>query len=1523
MAATQQVIKAYQWPSYFVQELNSQGESSEALFRHAFLGIEAHSQNYKASAEYISFIVSWHWPISHFYEDRDGAATEKSIEQGSKRALRLVILGIATAGMAISALRTALATYHLKHPANVAHWMEVGIWFWLLLQCIMFRVLSLPTTCFAVSWRVGVSSGIALLVCCIRGYVDFRSGDFGKVYMALYGLQISIGIMISTFSFMIPRRPDVFHNGIVVDRQFTTSLLGWVSFSWIEPVLRECVHSRNLTIDGLPELDHSTRAETVYNSWKAVLPKRSALGTWDLWWSIFRSHFPALLCQMIITVTLSFLSFAPQIALLRILNLLEAQQRGEHLGPLWVPVVGLGLSVMSSATLETLKYWISFNKLAIRVQQQLSLAIFRKATCLSPAFSSDESGDCDADLSPVNIVAADIKNIADFLSYLFLSYESPIKLSIASVFLTRLLGWRSLLAGAAVLGLLTAFNAWAVWKYSGKQTSLMEHRDSRLRALAEMLGGIRQVKFSALENRWEEKINQLRDMEMQAQWTVNLWQIAFMSMYFISPILLSAACISVYVVFYGDLSAATAFTALSVMSSMEVSMAVLPDIISFLLNARVSMERIKSYLEQSEHVSKIVPLKDIEFQDATIAWPGCCDASGSLRGLSLKFPRDSLSIITGPTGSGKSLLLASILGETDILSGSISAPVPAPFEEISCFDASESWVTDSAIAFVSQSTWLQNATVRDNILLGLPLDRERYDKVVFASALEKDFELLPGKDRTEIRSKGANLSGGQRWRICLARALYSRAHTLLLDDIFSALDVHTREHIYQYAFHGELLRRRTCILVTHHLELCLPLAKYLVRLENGVMKSAEALPDTQPVPGKWREPLVHPTESPPAPRDAQNSDQGSMESTNSSSERKVSAIILREGGGILQWSILAVAALGFGGFMLARSWWIHIWTDNHRESAQATVSQHSALFYLGGYLALSALACVFGTCRTYFSLSAAFRASQSLFRQMLFAVLRAPIQWYDTVPMGHILSRFSADFNALDSRVGVELRATLEYSMDVAMAMIAGTIVNPMLLLVSAVLLTVYFWCARWFITASRHLKGLENAAKGPLLEDLDTTIGSLSSVRAFGQVNLAIERFQEKVGRHARAFWHLWLLNRWLGFRINIIGAAFSALSAAMVAYVPGINPSMAGFAIGFTIEVSLTMALSVRCYANLEQGMNSVKRIHSFSTIPTEKNEPLITDIPEAWPEKGKLEVSQLVVRPTPYLPPVLKGIDFTVTPNTRVGVVGRTGAGKSSLVLALFRFLEASEGKIMVDGIDISRVPLDRLRSRLAIIPQHPMLFRGTVRSNLDPVGEYDDSLLISALQAVGWEQEGESYKSTYTAQEMESSCTYSSSGTVCTSPMSALGAEESTDTEQDSLFPHKGPWGPLDQPITDCGGNISHGQQQLLCLARAIIRQPKIMIMDEATSAVDKSTEDLIQRSLRSALSQCETTLLVIAHRLKTIADSDMVLVMDCGMIVESGSPQKLLRRPGGVFRGMVEQDPERDTLENIILRRVPE
>lgn len=494
----------------------------------------------------------------------------------------------------------------------------------------------------------------------------------------------------------------------------------------------------------------------------------------------------------------------------------------------------------------------------------------------------------------------------------------------------------------------------------------------------------------------------------------------------------------------------------------------------------------------------------------------------------------------------------------------------------------------------------------------------------------------------------------------------------------------------------------------------------------------------------------------------------------------------------------------------------------------------------------------------------ALRASERLFQQCLRGVLSAPLQWLDTVPVGQILNRFSVDLNIVDSRICLSLIQMLAAGLESGSVIVAGIIVNPLSIIPIAPLAAACVYFSRVYLVAAREMKRMENIARSPIYEKFNASLTGLWTIRAYGKSEIYIEQMQKLVDAHARAYWHQWLLTRWLGTRINITAAIFTTSVAVLVTRQHGVDAALAGFAIGFSIQLSSAITQLIQVYTGLELDLNSVGRVLEYSDVESELYDGI--DPPTAWPTEGRLDMVNLAVKYAPDLPPVLNGVNVSIDGYQRVGIVGRTGAGKSSLALALFRFLEASHGQILIDGFDIAKMTLTHLRGRLAIIPQNPVLFSGTVRSNLDPFQEYDDDELLSALAQVKY--------TTSTAKIRSSE---------------------------------------LETPIYKGGLNLSQGQRQLLCLARAIVSNPKILILDEATSSIDHATDEKIQQALRERFGRGSSTLLVIAHRLSTIADFDHILVLDRGTAVEFGSPRDLINLKNGIFRAMVEKDSERDQL----------
>lgn len=557
-------------------------------------------------------------------------------------------------------------------------------------------------------------------------------------------------------------------------------------------------------------------------------------------------------------------------------------------------------------------------------------------------------------------------------------------------------------------------------------------------------------------------------------------------------------------------------------------------------------------------------------------------------------------------------------------------------------------------------------------------------------------------------------------------------------------------------------------------------------------------------------------------------------------------------------------------------------------------------------MGIAILGCIISTAKFFYIFLGSLRASRKLFAEMNFTILRTPIRWLDTVPVGRILNRYTNDFSVIDSQLANSFSFGFNSVLSLFTVILAGLVVSPYIMILALVLLLICLRIAITYMDAARPVKRLESNTKSPVFEQFGSSLTGVTTIRGFDKAEVYIERMYKKIDDYSTATWHLWLFNRWMGLRMALVGSVFSSFVASLILLTPGIDAALAGFALAFALDFSSAIIWTIRLYSNIELNMNAAERIvevshlvllgsrdeltpgMQYTELPTESLDGISP--PAAWPTGGRIEVDNLVVGYVADMPPVLKGLSFSINSNERVGVVGRTGAGKSSLTLALFRFLEARSGTIHIDGIDISKIKLHDLRSRLAIIPQDPVLFSGTIRSNLDPFDHHTDAELRDCLERVHLITDSEN-----------------SSGSATPMP----GSSEATETPKNTnVFKN------LDSPVSEGGLNLSQGQRQLLCLARAIVSRPRIMVLDEATSAVDMHTDGLIQRSIREEFT--DATLLVIAHRLSTIADFDRVLVLSDGCVAEYGSPKELWEKgEGGIFRGMCEESGEKEKLKAVI------
>ncbi|KAL4866504.1 hypothetical protein BDV12DRAFT_210434 [Aspergillus spectabilis] len=1532
------------------------------------------------------------------YEDEDGEATEQSLKEfeHAQRWQRWVIVGFSVLGFGV-VLAQAVVGSVSGGDFTVGSWVQVGGWMVLCLQPVSQFTEPSCVKRYEHGIKMFWGSLLSIIVVCTQVAIFWSTGSkirTSPAFTVLLASQIIIATARAVFCILIPRRPNIYFEDQVVDQEFSVTAYNRFTYGWATSLLQFASRNKGLGIDDLPKLPYAARADTVHARLERFQGGRK------LWVALALRHARALTVQGFLSLVVCVLGFGPQVALYKILKVLEDRSvLAVDSSEAWMWVGALGFLLALSSSIESWLWWLIYSDLWVPIYEGLSGMVFAKSMrCKDVKWAKgkssreiDEWEDEEEEegeeqernrQSIINLAAVDSKRIADFVTFCYLIPSCVIRLAIAAVFLARLIGWPSLLAGIGVAILLTPLNSWLTKRYALAQEELMKASDKRTSAVTEVLQAIRQIKFGALEQQWQDRITEKREAELNLLWKTSVYTTGMVSVWIMGPLLLSAVSLTVHALTRGELSPSVAFTALSIFGSLESSLAGLPDLISKAMEAKVSADRIDSYLNAAEKVSNAADVDRISFEDATVAWPADDEEQDkrwecegfALQHLTLQFPPKGLSVIVGKTGSGKSLLLASILGECDVLSGSVKVPRPVPpsqrFDHIAhCGN----WILDTAIAYVAQNPWMENASIKENILFGLPYDRQRYRQTLFASGLEKDMTILPDGDLTDIGANGINLSGGQRWRISFARALYSRAGILIMDDIFSALDAETGRHVYEHAVTGELGHGRTRILVTHHVGLCLPRTDYCVLIENGgishagtveELKSTGGLTELQGTAEVSRERPAVPQEPPKIKRSSAASAgrrssvfsiqtikkfmQEEKRETGSIS-MKVYTTYLNKGNGLGWWILAFLCYAAFMALLVGRSWWVSVWTAStsptHPHQAPITHQainlttstpeprNHNLTFYLTIYIAISALACLLGTIRCLALALAFIHSSRQLFSDLLHTILRAPLRWLDTVPLGRILNRFTSDIYLLDWRLGYDIGHLVYKLLELIGILIAGVSVSPILLILALALLTLCIRLCKDYLAGVREIKRLESNAKSPVLEKFSSTLSGLTTLRAYSKPEVYIAEMYTLITRHAQASFYLWLFNRWLGFWMALVGALFSLLTAGLVVYLPGTSAALAGFAMSFALQYNYAVAMGLRFYANVEIDMNATERILEYSNIQTEPQTGYHP--PATWPKTGRIEVENLTVSYAPDLPSVLKNISFTVENNQRVGVVGRTGAGKSSLTLALFRFLDAQEGRIIIDALDVAHVNLTELRRRLAIIPQDPVLFSGTVRSNLDPFGVHSDKELWGALERVslvsGLESRGGSGSETSTLASL-----VANSSSLPRSEIEGEGEEEdlsgsstlaSPSSSSSRIFhiPPKHPHSTsntipslsLSTPITTNGTNLSHGQRQLLSLARALISHPKIMILDEATSAVDTATDSLIQSSIRAEFGRNDSSLLVIAHRLSTIADFDRILVLDEGRVVESGDPRELMGIEGGVFRNLVERSGERGAVEGII------
>ncbi|KAJ9192292.1 hypothetical protein DTO164E3_8431 [Paecilomyces variotii] len=940
--------------------------------------------------------------------------------------------------------------------------------------------------------------------------------------------------------------------------------------------------------------------------------------------------------------------------------------------------------------------------------------------------------------------------------------------------------------------------------------------------------------------------------------------------------------------------------------------------------------------------------------------------------LDVSFQIGKLNVIAGPTGSGKTSLLMALLGEMNLIEGKVYLPGGGRSRAEIPLDP-ETLLTES-VAYCAQEPWLVNDTIKENIVFASPFDKRRYNSVIKACALERDLSILDAGDQTLVGEKGISLSGGQKQRISLARAMYSRARHLLLDDCLSAVDSHTAKHIFQEAIMGPLMFNRTCVLVTHNVALTAPQADHVVVLDNGRISVqgppdevaasgalGEDLLKSRPtsrggshlssrVPSNLEEQLEHANGEHEPNGDADGTANGSASKAGKSAltESKavgsvkmstikmyldsmgpwyfwiiaVAVFCAQQLGSvstniwIRQWAnayhnekvepdaagtYAAVANFKFPSFISGSvprttSWGAHQLNMNSNGSTDGNVN---VSYYLGVYALLGIAYVIISMTREAVLFWGSLHASWKIHGRLLKAVLHAKFRFFDSTPLGQLMNRFSKDVEAVDQEVAPVAIGMLHCMASVIMIVILISVITPGFLIAGIFITMVYAALGAVYLNSSRDLKRLESVQRSPLYQQFGETLHGIVTIRAYGDEQRFILDNHRRINSYNRPHLYLWACNRWLAYRVDMTGALVSFFSATFVILSVGkIDAGAAGLSLTYAVTFTENILWLVRLYAEAQQNMNSVERVKEYLEVDQEAD-AVIPDSrpPPGWPTRGSLQFIDYTTRYRPDLDPVLKNVTFTVQAGEKVGIVGRTGAGKSSLALALFRGLEAEKGQIIIDDVDIGKIGLQDLREAITIVPQDPTLFTGTIRSNLDPFGLFTDEQILTALRRVhllGSDTSGSATPTTSNLSEAE------------TASPTPNGSDGTAAVFQDN----KNIFRNLETPVSESGSNLSQGQRQLLCMARALLKNPRILMMDEATASIDYATDAKIQETLRELK---DSTIITIAHRLQTIIDYDKVLVLDHGEVVEFDHPWTLISKEGGSFRGMCENSGNMEVL----------
>ncbi|KAH9298011.1 hypothetical protein KI387_029693, partial [Taxus chinensis] len=1259
------------------------------------------------------------------------------------------------------------------------------------------------------------------------------------------------------------------------------------TFMWMNSLL-ETGHKTAIQVHEIPRLMIEDRTESVSVLFQSKL--QTAGGSLAL--ALFQSFWK----QFVLTAGLTLLKLSVMyVGPLLIQRFIDVTSNKEVL---WYngPTLAFILFVAKFSEL-VIDHQYNFYccKLALSARSSMITRVYQKGLCLSnSARQSHGIGKI------VNYMSVDVKEVVSIVQSIHDLWAMPIQIAIALLILFDVIRL-AMMAGLCTMLIVMVLSLLVASRQQKHMVHVLACKDNRMRGTNEAIINMKIIKLQAWQEWFQKKVEAARDTERI--WIMKLMYASAINVFllWISPLAVSVVSFGACLLMKIELTPGRVFTAISTFRILQEPLRQFPQLMTAAAQAAVSLNRLEKYFSSEELNGEAVERLSgganyaLSIVEGSFKW-SLEDEMSILKNINLNFRPSSLIAVVGKVGSGKSALLSCILGEMQKVTGTVKV--------------------NGSIAYVAQSAWIQNSTIQDNILFGKDMNSTKYINTLEVCALDNDLSQMSHGDKTEIGERGINLSGGQKQRIQVARACYQNADIYLLDDIFSALDAHTGSHLFKECIRGAL-KDKTVVLVTHQVEF-LRKADLIVVMDEGCIMSSgtydelsldtsfgalvdahkKALDDATITCDSdcstEREDMICqqscsietgpsrlPSPNPSSKKQVRGNflqNQGEYKKEECETERNemknesdglcVSTLINEEERAIgrvnmsiylaywtmsfrgLHLIVLVVIQICWQALQILSDFWLAFFTSEGKASMKPRkfISIYSYLAFGSGFFVLI---------RALLISYSGLRTAQKFYVNMLNSVFRASMSFFDTTPTGRILTRSSSDQETLDFGIPMLYGSILAVTFQLIGVLFVTCQVTWQMLLVIFPLGCVYVVYMKYYLSMSRELTRLDSITMAPIIDNFSETLAGITTIRAFCHQ----ERFKiinnKLVDTNLSIGFHNCAANEWLGFRIESIGTIILCSSALLLVLLPKgvIQPEYVGLSLSYGLALNGCVFYLVCRICEIEQDMVAVERILQYCRIPSEAPLVLPNKQPEkCWPNEGNIAIDNLQLRYLPEAPLVLKDLTFSIKGGEKMGIVGRTGSGKSSLVLALFRIVEPAAGKIFIDALDISTIGLNELRSKISIIPQEPTLFEGTIRNNLDPLAVHTDKEIWKALEK-------------------------------------CLLADVIRQKEEK-----------LDFLVAEKGDNWSMGQRQLICLGRVILRRSRILILDEATSSIDTQTDLMLQNIIKTEFA--DRTLIIIAHRIPNVMGCDNVLVLDAGKVRELGYPTYLLEQPSSLFKSLV-------------------